>query len=60
MIIELPIPDRNPGLFPEGRRCVVCRCFLSRNNPAERCAPCELASMPECEVVSLTPEDEVA
>lgn len=53
-------PQPNPGIFPEGRRCSDCECFLSRNNPRSLCAPCQLASMPVCEVLSLTPEDEVA
>lgn len=57
MIIHLPIPDRDPGPFPAERRCVSCRCFLSRNNPRGRCAPCELAAMPACEVVDLYPEN---
>ena len=57
MIIQLPIADRDPGPYPAKRRCLVCRCFLSRNNPRGRCAPCELASMPVCEVVDLHPED---
>lgn len=57
MIIDLPIPERNPGIYPEGRRCVSCACFLSRNNPQDLCAPCSLASTPECEVIELHPEN---
>ena len=32
----------------------------TRNNPGPFCAPCQLASMPACEVIDLYPEDEVA
>lgn len=57
MIIELPIPDRNPGMYAADRVCPVCAAVLSRNNPGPRCRPCQLAAMPECEVIELHPED---
>jgi hypothetical protein len=60
MIIELPIPDRNPGPYERKRPCADCGAFLLTTNPGPYCAPCELAAMPACEVIDLYPEDEVA
>ena len=42
MIINLPLPDRNPGLYEAGRRCSGYSCVLSRNNPTGTCQPCQL------------------
>jgi hypothetical protein len=33
--------ERRPGPYEALRRCSSCRCFLSRNNPADLCAPCQ-------------------
>ena len=60
MIETIPqhlLPERDPGIYEAGRTCSVCHCLLSRNNPRNRCAPCQLAAMPECEVIGLFPED---
>lgn len=58
MIETIPLhlqPERDPGPYPKDRAC-PCGAILNRNNPGDRCAPCQLASMPECEVIELYPE----
>jgi hypothetical protein len=54
MIERIPLtdqPERNPGPYEADRHCGVCSAVLSRNNPGPRCAPCQLAAMPEAELV---------
>ena len=52
MIIQLPTAERNPGPYDAQRECRVCGCFLNRSNPHSRCAPCQLAAMPDSEVLA--------
>ncbi len=35
-----PERERKPGPYEAKRRCLTCRCFLSRSNPSDSCAPC--------------------
>ena len=48
-------PARNPGLYEADRHCGVCSAVLNRNNPRERCAPCQLAAMPAAELIAEAP-----
>ena len=47
-------PERNPGLYEANRPCRACSAVLSRNNPRDICAPCQLASMPAAELIAET------
>jgi len=40
-VIDIKAPaERKPGPYEARRRCFTCRCYLSRNNPSDQCAPC--------------------
>ena len=57
MIEHVPLryqPDRDPGPYEANRPCGVCSAVLSRNNPRDICAPCQLAAMPAAELIADT------
>ena len=52
-IVHIPISvERDPGPFPANRPCPDCGAYLNRSNSGPRCAPCQLAAMPDAEVIA--------